>query len=228
MKAVDGNEATANIAYSLNDVSFIYPITPATPMGEWVDQWSNEGRKNLHGNVMQVQVERGCLINSTFRKQSCPLQCCVVCYGTDWTATYLTSEVMQLQVAAHVVSCPGNDQLLTCCVVMPWQVLEMESEAGVAGALHGALSAGALATTFTCSQGLLLMIPNMYKIAGELLPCVLHVSARALAGEALSIFGDHQVGDQAKPGTVQPEDSVCSWLDNVHGSIIANIFSTAM
>jgi pyruvate-ferredoxin/flavodoxin oxidoreductase len=69
----------------------------------------------------------------------------------------------------------------------------MESEAGVAGALHGALSAGALATTFTCSQGLLLMIPNMYKIAGELLPCVLHVSARALAGEALSIFGDHQV-----------------------------------
>lgn len=73
------------------------------------------------------------------------------------------------------------------------QVLEMESEAGVAGALHGALSAGALATTFTCSQGLLLMIPNMYKIAGELLPCVLHVSARALAGEALSIFGDHQV-----------------------------------
>lgn len=104
----------------------------------------------------------------------------------------------------------------------------MESEAGVAGALHGALSAGALATTFTCSQGLLLMIPNMYKIAGELLPCVLHVSARALAGEALSIFGDHQVGDQDKPGTVQPEDSVCSWPDNVHGSIIANIFSTAM
>lgn len=69
----------------------------------------------------------------------------------------------------------------------------MESEAGVAGAIHGALSAGALATTFTCSQGLLLMIPNMYKIAGELLPCVIHVSARALAGEALSIFGDHQV-----------------------------------
>lgn len=124
MKAVDGNEATANIAYAFNDVSFIYPITPATPMGEWVDQWSNEGRVNLHNNVMEV--------------------------------------------------------------------LEMESEAGVAGALHGALSAGALATTFTCSQGLLLMIPNMYKIAGELLPCVLHVSARALAGEALSIFGDHQ------------------------------------
>lgn len=68
----------------------------------------------------------------------------------------------------------------------------MESEAGVAGALHGALAAGALVTTFTCSQGLLLMIPNMYKIAGELIPCVLHVTARALAGHALSIFGDHQ------------------------------------
>jgi pyruvate/2-oxoacid:ferredoxin oxidoreductase alpha subunit len=80
------------------------------------------------------------------------------------------------------------------------QVLEMESEAGVAGALHGALSAGALATTFTCSQGLLLMIPNMYKIAGELLPCVLHVSARALAGEALSIFGDHQVSSCCSAG----------------------------
>jgi pyruvate/2-oxoacid:ferredoxin oxidoreductase alpha subunit len=73
------------------------------------------------------------------------------------------------------------------------QVTEMESEAGVAGALHGALAAGSLATTFTCSQGLLLMIPNMYKIAGELMPCVLHVTARALAGQALSIFGDHQV-----------------------------------
>jgi pyruvate-ferredoxin/flavodoxin oxidoreductase len=69
----------------------------------------------------------------------------------------------------------------------------MESEAGVAGALHGALAAGALVTTFTCSQGLLLMIPNMYKIAGELIPAVLHVTARALAGHALSIFGDHQV-----------------------------------
>lgn len=82
---------------------------------------------------------------------------------------------------------------LAVCCLNALQVLEMESEAGVAGALHGALSAGALATTFTCSQGLLLMIPNMYKIAGELLPCVIHVSARALAGEALSIFGDHQV-----------------------------------
>ncbi|EFN55341.1 hypothetical protein CHLNCDRAFT_134349 [Chlorella variabilis] len=121
---LDGNEATSRIAYATSDVSFIYPITPATPMGEFVDQWSIEGRKNLFGNVMSVT--------------------------------------------------------------------EMESEAGVAGALHGALAAGALATTFTCSQGLLLMIPNMYKISGELMPCVLHVSARALAGHALSIFGDHQ------------------------------------
>lgn len=121
---VDGNEATARIAYAVSDVSFIYPITPATPMGEFADQWSSDKRKNLYGNVMSVT--------------------------------------------------------------------EMESEAGVAGALHGALAAGALATTFTCSQGLLLMIPNMYKISGELMPCVLHVAARALAGHALSIFGDHQ------------------------------------
>ncbi|KAL4418645.1 hypothetical protein ABPG77_005382, partial [Micractinium sp. CCAP 211/92] len=121
---LDGNEATARVAYAVSDVAFIYPITPATPMGEFVDQWSSEQRKNIYGNVMSVT--------------------------------------------------------------------EMESEAGVAGALHGALAAGALATTFTCSQGLLLMIPNMYKIAGELMPCVLHVSARALAGHALSIFGDHQ------------------------------------
>ncbi|KAI8468670.1 MAG: thiamine diphosphate-binding protein [Monoraphidium minutum] len=122
--ALDGNEACARIAYAMSDVSFIYPITPATPMGEYSDQWASEGRKNVFGHVMQVT--------------------------------------------------------------------EMESEAGVAGALHGALAAGALVTTFTCSQGLLLMIPNMYKIAGELIPCVLHVTARALAGHALSIFGDHQ------------------------------------
>ncbi|GAB4824108.1 hypothetical protein N2152v2_011154 [Parachlorella kessleri] len=117
-------QAAARIAYAMSDVSFIYPITPSTPGNELFDQWATEGRRNLHGNVMQV--------------------------------------------------------------------MEMESEAGVAGALHGALAAGALATTFTCSQGLLLMIPDMYKIAGELIPCVLHVTARALAGHALSIFGDHQ------------------------------------
>nr|CCA61743.1 pyruvate ferredoxin oxidoreductase [Chlamydomonas reinhardtii] len=124
MAPMDGNEATALIAYAVSDVSFIYPITPATNMGEMVDQWASEGRTNVFNNVMSVT--------------------------------------------------------------------EMESETGAAGALHGALAAGALATTFTCSQGLLLMVPNMYKIAGELTPCVLHVTARALAKHALSIFGDHQ------------------------------------
>ncbi|GLC36254.1 hypothetical protein PLESTM_000423900 [Pleodorina starrii] len=121
---MDGNEAAAAIAYAVSDVSFIYPITPATVMGELVDQWSAAGRTNVFGNVMSVT--------------------------------------------------------------------EMESETGAAGALHGALAAGSLSTTFTCSQGLLLMVPNMYKIAGELTPCVLHVTARALAKHALSIFGDHQ------------------------------------
>src|SRR5579864_2838905 len=72
------------------------------------------------------------------------------------------------------------------------EVVEMQSEAGAAGALHGALQGGCLATTFTSSQGLLLMIPNMYKIAGELTPAVIHVAARALAAQGLSIFGDHQ------------------------------------
>ncbi|EFJ49484.1 pyruvate-ferredoxin oxidoreductase [Volvox carteri f. nagariensis] len=121
---MDGNEAAAHVAYAVSDVSFIYPITPATVMGELVDQWAAEGKTNVFGNVMSVT--------------------------------------------------------------------EMESETGAAGALHGALAAGSLATTFTCSQGLLLMVPNMYKIAGELTPCVLHVTARALARHALSIFGDHQ------------------------------------
>jgi len=122
--AIDGNEAAARIAYAVNDISFIFPITPATPMGEHMDAWSAAGKKNVFGNEMQVT--------------------------------------------------------------------EMDSEASVAGSLHGALAAGGLATTFTSSQGLLLMIPNMYKIAGELTPCVIHVAARALAGQALSIFGDHQ------------------------------------
>uniref|UniRef100_A0A7S0RJ95 pyruvate dehydrogenase (NADP(+)) n=2 Tax=Chlamydomonas leiostraca TaxID=1034604 RepID=A0A7S0RJ95_9CHLO len=124
MSPMDGNEAAAYIAYQLSDVSFIYPITPSTPMGELADQWASEGRKNAWSNVLSVT--------------------------------------------------------------------EMESETGAAGALHGALAAGCMATSFTCSQGLLLMIPNMYKIAGELMPCVLHVTARAIAKHALSIFGDHQ------------------------------------
>jgi pyruvate-ferredoxin/flavodoxin oxidoreductase len=120
---IDGNEAVASVAYRLCEVIAIYPITPATPMGELADAWAAAGRRNL------------------------------------WGAT------------------PS--------------VVELQSEGGAAGAIHGALQAGALATTFTASQGLLLMIPNMYKIAGELSPVVFHVAARALATQALSIFGDH-------------------------------------
>ncbi|MEK7384529.1 MAG: pyruvate:ferredoxin (flavodoxin) oxidoreductase, partial [Elusimicrobiota bacterium] len=120
---VDGNQAVADVAYRLSEVIAIYPITPSSPMAEWADQWSSEGRKNLWGDVPSI--------------------------------------------------------------------MEMQSEAGAAGAVHGALQAGSLATTFTSSQGLLLMIPNMYKIAGELTPAVFHVAARSLATHALSIFGDH-------------------------------------
>ena len=124
MVTIDGNEAAAYVAHKTNEVIAIYPITPSSPMGEWADQWSAEGKTNLWGSVPNV--------------------------------------------------------------------IEMQSEAGAAGALHGALQGGCLATTFTSSQGLLLMIPNMYKIAGELSPCVMHVAARAVAAQALSIFGDHQ------------------------------------
>ena len=123
MLTIDGNEAAARIAYQTNEVIAIYPITPASPMGEWSDEWASLGQRNLLG-------------------------------------------------------------------VTP-QVVEMQSEGGAAGATHGALQAGALASGFTASQGLLLMIPNMYKIAGELSPTVLHVAARSLAAQALSIFGDH-------------------------------------
>jgi pyruvate-ferredoxin/flavodoxin oxidoreductase len=123
MVTLDGNEAAAYIAHMTNEVIAIYPITPASPMGEWSDEWSSLGIKNLWGTIPDV--------------------------------------------------------------------VEMQSEAGAAGAIHGALQAGSLSTTFTASQGLLLMIPNMYKIAGELTPTVLHVSARSLAAQALSIFGDH-------------------------------------
>ena len=120
---LDANEAVANVAYKLNEVIVIYPITPSSPMGEWSDEWASQGKPNLWGSV------------------------------------------------PHVV--------------------EMQSEAGAAGAIHGALQTGALATTFTASQGLLLMLPNMYKIAGELTPAVFHVAARSLAAQGLSIFGDH-------------------------------------
>jgi pyruvate-ferredoxin/flavodoxin oxidoreductase len=120
---IDGNEAAASIAYRLSEVVAIYPITPASPMGELADAWALEGRPNLWGVVPDV--------------------------------------------------------------------VQMQSEAGAAGAVHGSLQAGALTTTFTASQGLLLMLPNMYKIAGELTPAVIHVAARTIATHALSIFGDH-------------------------------------
>jgi pyruvate-ferredoxin/flavodoxin oxidoreductase len=122
-KTMDANEAVASVAYRLNEVIAIYPITPSSTMGEWADQWASEGVPNIWGTVPRV--------------------------------------------------------------------VEMQSEGGAAGAVHGALQTGALATTFTASQGLLLMIPNMNKIAGELTPTAFHVSARTLATHALSIFGDH-------------------------------------
>jgi len=122
-KTMDANEAVAHVAYRLNEVIAIYPITPSSPMGEWADQWTSEGVPNVWGTVPHVA--------------------------------------------------------------------EMQSEGGAAGAVHGALQTGALATTFTASQGLLLMIPNMNKIAGELTPTAFHVSARTVATHALSIFGDH-------------------------------------
>src|SRR5437868_12333063 len=122
-KTMDANEAVAYVAYRLNEVIAIYPITPSSAMGEWADEWASEGRTVLWGSVPHVA--------------------------------------------------------------------EMQSEGGAAGAIHGALQTGALATTFTASQGLLLMIPNMFKIAGELTPVVFHVAARSLAAQGLSIFGDH-------------------------------------
>jgi pyruvate-ferredoxin/flavodoxin oxidoreductase len=120
---IDGNEAAAYVAHKLNEVIAIYPITPSSNMGEWADEWSALGRKNLWGTIPQV--------------------------------------------------------------------VEMQSEGGAAGAVHGALQTGALSCTFTAAQGLLLMIPNMYKIAGELTSTVFHIAARTVATHALSIFGDH-------------------------------------
>ena len=122
-QAIDGNEAAASVAYRTSEVIAIYPITPASGMGELADAWSAAGEPNVWGLVPEV--------------------------------------------------------------------VELQSEAGAAGAVHGALQAGALTTTFTASQGLLLMLPDMYKIAGELTPVVIHVAARAIATHALSIFGDH-------------------------------------
>jgi pyruvate-ferredoxin/flavodoxin oxidoreductase len=121
---IDGNEATASVAHRLSEVIAIYPITPSSAMGEFADEWTSKGKKNIWGTIPAV--------------------------------------------------------------------IEMQSEGGAAGAVHGALQTGALTTTFTASQGLLLMIPNMYKIAGELTSTVFHVAARSLAAQGLSIFGDHQ------------------------------------
>lgn len=120
---MDGNEAAAHVAFKTNEVIAIYPITPASPMGEWADMWSVKKQKNIWGDIPKV--------------------------------------------------------------------VEMQSEAGAAGTVHGALQGGTLTTTFTASQGLLLMLPNMYKIAGELTPTVFHIAARSVATQALSIFGDH-------------------------------------
>ena len=122
-KTLDGNEAAAYVAYQLNEVMAIYPITPSSPIAEWCDQWASEGKRNLWNTIPSI--------------------------------------------------------------------VEMQSEGGAVGAVHGALQTGTLSTTFTASQGLLLMIPNMFKIAGELLPAVFHVTARTVAAHALSIFGDH-------------------------------------
>lgn len=119
----DGNEAAAYVAYKTNEICSIYPITPASPMGEHADLWSSLGKKNIWGQIPRV--------------------------------------------------------------------VEMQSEAGAAGAVHGSLQAGALTTTFTASQGLLLMIPDMFKIAGELNPAVFHIASRTIASHALSIFCDH-------------------------------------
>ncbi len=122
--AIDGNYAAAYASYAFTEVAGIYPITPSSPMAEYVDEWASKGMKNIFG--------------------------------------------------------------------MPVKIVEMESEAGAAGTVHGSLEAGALTTTYTASQGLLLKIPNMYKIAGENLPGVIHVAARSLAAQSLAIFGDHQ------------------------------------
>ena len=124
MKTMDGNQAAAHTSYAFTEVAGIYPITPSSPMAEYVDLWASEGKENLFG--------------------------------------------------------------------MPVNVIEMQSEAGAAATVHGSLQGGALTTTYTASQGLLLKVPNLYKIAGELLPGVVHVAARSIASQALSIFGDHQ------------------------------------
>ena len=124
IRSMDGTEACAYASYAFTEVAGIYPITPSSPIPQFVDAWAAQGKKNLFG--------------------------------------------------------------------MPVKVVEMQSEAGAAGMVHGSLQAGLLTTTFTASQGLLLKLPNMYKIAGQLMPGVIHVAARSIAAQSLSIFGDHQ------------------------------------
>lgn len=123
LTTMDGNQAAAHVAYRTSEVIAIYPITPASPMGEFSDLWSAQDVRNIWGTTPRV--------------------------------------------------------------------IELHAEGGAAGAVHGALQSGSLTTTFTASQGLLLMIPNMYKIAGELTLSVFHIAARSLAAQDLSIFGDH-------------------------------------
>ena len=134
MKSMDGNNAAAHVSYAFSEVAAIYPITPSSPMADFVDQWSANGLKNIFGTRVKV--------------------------------------------------------------------VEMQSEAGAAGAVHGSLGAGALTTTYTASQGLLLMIPNMYKIAAEQLPCVFDVSARTVATQSLNIFGDHTLWLFVRPASL--------------------------
>ena len=155
-ECVDGNWAVAHVAYRTNDCAYIFPITPSSPMGEEVDAWAAEHKKNLWGQdlkVLEMQSEGG-------------------------AGTYRVSNIYVVLLVSNVKRARPL-------------ILVYSSFYSSAGALHGALVSGSLATTFTASQGLLLYIPNLYKIAGELLPTVIHVASRALAGEALSIYGDH-------------------------------------
>ena len=165
MKTMDGNKAAAYVSYAFTECACIFPITPSSPMAEYIDEWAAQGQKNLFGQTVRV--------------------------------------------------------------------VEMQSEAGAAAALHGALASGALGTTYTASQGLMLMIPNLYKIAGEFLPGVFHVAARALSTHALSIFGDQSdvmacrmtgcchAGQQQRPGGDGPGRGCPPGGDQVQGTLHA-------
>lgn len=168
---LDGNEATARVAYAVSDVAFIYPITPATPMGEFADQWASDRRKNIYGNVMSVsRATHGLCTGARWADGTASLSlpaCGASRSPLSRDERQGGGDVMHPpnRMPARQPSltgrCPALRKACHSPLLPPRQVTEMESEAGVAGALHGALAAGALATTFTCSQGLLLMIPNM-------------------------------------------------------------------